>query len=181
MIGNDVVDLAVAKAESDWRRKGFLEKLFSDNEIELIKSSQNPEVSVWDLWSRKEAAYKIFNRQTGIRSFNPKYFVCNDLDSESFVRFGNETVYSKTKIDTDFAHTICVSDKALFEFMSDIPKSEITKIDELPFFISGHKKIPASVSHHGNFEKCVSLIGDGLDLDRAFQSAMDRAFVGNFK
>ncbi|RZJ72743.1 4'-phosphopantetheinyl transferase superfamily protein [Flavobacterium sp.] len=181
MIGNDVVDLKAAKAQSDWRRKGFLEKLFLEPEIRLIQNSENPDISVWNLWSRKEAAYKIFNRQTGIRKFNPTFFACADLNPESNVRFGNEIVYSKTEVNPEFVHTICVSDEKLFGFVSEIPKSEIIKIDGLPFVISDKKQLPASVSHHGIFEKCVTLIGDGLDFDLAFQGAMDRAFVGDFE
>ena len=38
MIGNDVVDLATAKNENNWRRKGYLEKLFTEEEIAIIKS-----------------------------------------------------------------------------------------------------------------------------------------------
>jgi hypothetical protein len=32
MIGNDVVDLALAQKESNWKRKGFLNKLFTSVE-----------------------------------------------------------------------------------------------------------------------------------------------------
>ena len=29
MIGNDIVDLDLARKESNWKRKGFLDKIFS--------------------------------------------------------------------------------------------------------------------------------------------------------
>ena len=32
MIGNDIIDLDVAKTESNWKRKGFLDKIFTANE-----------------------------------------------------------------------------------------------------------------------------------------------------
>lgn len=165
MIGNDVVDLALAKVESDWRRKGFLEKLFSDNEIQLIVTSENPELSVWNLWSRKEAAYKIFNRKTGNRRFNPKYFECMDLSPESKVTFGNESVFSKTEVDLDLIYTICVSHKTDFSFVVDVPNSEILKKDGIPYVRSGELTIPATVSHHGRFERCVALLGDRFNLN----------------
>ncbi len=59
MIGNDVVDLALAKVESNWQRKGYLDKLFTTKEQNLIFCSENPTIMVWILWSRKEAVYKI--------------------------------------------------------------------------------------------------------------------------
>jgi hypothetical protein len=31
---------------------------------------------VWNLWSRKEAAYKIYNRATGIRGYFPLNLEC---------------------------------------------------------------------------------------------------------
>jgi len=57
MIGNDIVDLELALKESNWKRKGFLNKIFTNEEQLLISSAINPEIMVWNLWSRKEAAY----------------------------------------------------------------------------------------------------------------------------
>ena len=48
MIGNDVVDLALAKIESNWQRKGFLNKIFTENEKILIQKSKNQELMVWN-------------------------------------------------------------------------------------------------------------------------------------
>ena len=36
MIGNDVVDLQLAKTQSNWQRKGFLEKQFTEFEIYYV-------------------------------------------------------------------------------------------------------------------------------------------------
>ena len=46
MIGNDIVDLNLAKTESNWQRKGFLEKQFTDSEINEILNSENPFLKV---------------------------------------------------------------------------------------------------------------------------------------
>lgn len=71
MIGNDVVDLKLAAEESNWRRKGFLKKVFSQAEQQLICASKNQEVSLWLLWSMKEAAYKAHQREFNLpRSLN---------------------------------------------------------------------------------------------------------------
>ena len=56
MIGNDIIDLSVAKLESNWQRRGFLEKQFTEEEQQLILTASNPFVLVWKFWSMKEAA-----------------------------------------------------------------------------------------------------------------------------
>ncbi len=63
MIGNDVVDLQLAAGQSNWRRKGFLEKVFTTAEQDLITAATEQEIMVWLLWSMKEAAYKAHQRQ----------------------------------------------------------------------------------------------------------------------
>ena len=39
MIGNDIVDLALAQKESNWKRKGFLDKIFTLQEQLFINLS----------------------------------------------------------------------------------------------------------------------------------------------
>ncbi|MFN7674707.1 4'-phosphopantetheinyl transferase superfamily protein, partial [Flavobacterium sp.] len=102
MIGNDIVDLALAQQESNWQRKGFLHKLFTDKEQHLILNSNNPELMVWNLWSRKEACYKIYNRASGQRVFNPIQFEC-EADR---VVFGDNIFYTQTEITPDYVYTI---------------------------------------------------------------------------
>ena len=36
MIGNDIVDLVQARFQSNWKRKGFVQKIFTQKEQELI-------------------------------------------------------------------------------------------------------------------------------------------------
>lgn len=77
MIGNDIIDLVQSRKESNWRRRGFVSKLFDEQEQLLIVNSPDPEIVVWLLWSMKEAAYKIWNRQTGIRKYIPLKLRCS--------------------------------------------------------------------------------------------------------
>jgi phosphopantetheinyl transferase (holo-ACP synthase) len=72
LIGNDIIDLSVAKIESNWHRKGFLEKQFTSNEQQLILASTNSFDLVWRFWSMKEAAYKVYSQQNEVRFFAPK-------------------------------------------------------------------------------------------------------------
>lgn len=158
MIGNDIVDLALAKVESNWKRKRYLDKIFTVQEQYLIYNSDNSEIMVWNLWSRKEAAYKIFNRQTGIRAFNPIQFenfgVENNIGS---VHAFNVIYFTKTEITTEYIHSVCVTNKSDFNALKVLfSAEEIIKINGLP-----HDKVtlkPASKSNHGRFERAITLI-----------------------
>ena len=81
MIGNDIVDLAMAKQESNWRRAGFLDKVFTAHEQHLIHTANDPDCMVWLLWSMKESAYKLVTRQTGKRVFAPQKIACQLTNS----------------------------------------------------------------------------------------------------
>jgi phosphopantetheinyl transferase (holo-ACP synthase) len=76
MIGNDIVDRAQARRDSNWQRRGFLDKLFTSSEQQLIQEASDPECMVWLLWSMKESAYKATTRKTGKRVFNPRKISC---------------------------------------------------------------------------------------------------------
>ena len=110
MIGNDIVDLNLAKTQSNWQRKGFLEKQYTAKEQEEILSAKNPFFKVWLFWSMKEAAYKIYVQQFGIRFFNPLKLVCSlDSKSDGFVTIGNTTFFTKSVISEEYIYTIAVS------------------------------------------------------------------------
>ena len=83
MTGNNIVDIKVAATESNWKRTGFLEKIFTQKEQEYIKHAATPDEMVWKLWSMKESAYKIYTRQYGGRFFAPKKLSCTLLSSTS--------------------------------------------------------------------------------------------------
>jgi len=161
MIGNDIVDLEFAKTQSNCKRKGYLDKIFSKNEQLLILNSENPDETIWNLWSRKEASYKIYNRITGNRIYNPIQFECFDLDKPiGTVKFKDVFYYTKTEINTHFVHTISVLNTNDFERISyQNLNSEIIKINGIPFLKNNDKNKlnPVSISNHGRFEEIVSL------------------------
>ena len=98
MIGNDVIDLSLAKTQSNWQRKGFLEKLFSNDEQQLILEASNSFEMVWRLWSMKEAAYKIYTQHHEIRFFAPKKFECKlTQGSKGVVSFKGQQLLHKNK------------------------------------------------------------------------------------
>ncbi len=161
MIGNDVVDFNLAKTESNWRRKGFLEKIFSETEIDCVLKAKNPEKKVWELWSRKEAAYKIHSRSTGEIGFYPKKIIClvskNKKESALMqVQIQNKVYYTFSEITKNYVHSIAIQDKNDFFKVRTIPRNEFCiKINHLPFYKS--EKNPISISNHGNFEFIIGL------------------------
>ncbi|MBT8243645.1 MAG: 4-phosphopantetheinyl transferase family protein [Winogradskyella sp.] len=102
MVGNDIVDIAKAKKESNWQRPRFLDKLFTSKEQQIIHRSDNPFIMVWRLWSMKEAAYKLYTQINPSRFYNPKRFECEIKEKGSVVNFKNFKCYVETKITSDF-------------------------------------------------------------------------------
>ena len=165
MIGNDVVDLALAQKESNWKRKGFLDKIFTKNEQLQISNAENSEVMVWNLWSRKEAAYKIYNQQTQIRGYIPLQLECFDLERINGIIFGKvaikDTVYfTKTEITTQFIHTIAIENIKVFDSIKLLEnRNNIRKNNGIPSYFDyetlSNKSV--SISHHGRFEQIISV------------------------
>lgn len=164
MIGNDVIDIIQSRKESNWQRKGLLEKIFTAEEQLLINKALNPEIMVWLLWSMKEAAYKIYNRQTKIRSFIPQKLECsfrfqNDSYMSGTVICCGNRYYTKTNIDNDCIHTIAVTNPDNLEIIIEIGKKNISKDQYgIPFLTSApsHRAQSVSISNHGRFEKIVT-------------------------
>ncbi|QIH37615.1 4-phosphopantetheinyl transferase family protein [Flavobacterium sp. Sr18] len=162
MIGNDIVDLALAKKESNWQRNRFLDKIFTKNEQQMILNDAKPEIMVWNLWSRKEAAYKIYNRETGIRGFFPLQLECSFENATlGSVSIKKKIYFTQSQIENDSIYTIAVAEKKHFDKIENISSSdEIYKNNGIPFIIDSTSKIkkPVSITHHGRFWKGITLM-----------------------
>ncbi|MET4082282.1 phosphopantetheinyl transferase (holo-ACP synthase) [Pedobacter sp. UYP30] len=148
MLGNDIVDLKLAKIQSNWRRKGYLNKIFCDAEQAYILSSPKPDELVWKLWSLKEAAYKIYNRQTGIRTFEPRAILCDvaELTTEiGEVNINEETFFTKTVVTSNYVHSIAALN------LKDLQRSKIDIYRGSAKNFDYHGLSPQSVSHHGDY------------------------------
>jgi len=159
MIGNDIVDLDLALTQSNWRRNGFLDKLFSLKEQEFILKDQQPELVVWNLWTRKESAYKAYNRLTGINGFFPFRIFC-DWESSCFgtVLIDGYTFYTQTEITKAYVYSVAVSNQQLFQNIESLPlEISIEKENDLPYFFDKkrNEKIAISKTHHGRFERII--------------------------
>lgn len=169
MIGNDIVDLAKAKAESKLFRSRYLAKICAPSEIEAILNSSDSFVSFWRIWTMKESAYKAFQRQLNFQPvFNPFAFVC-ELESSVLgkVIYKNSCVLIKTLREQNFIYSE-VNDSSptqtffgcTADFLSRI-KSEYN-LNAIPEVIKNEIGVPDlnldsgklcfSKTHHGDFQ-----------------------------
>jgi len=171
MVGNDIVDLHISRQESNWQRKGWIQKIFSAKEQAAISLSTEPEKMVWLFWSMKEAAYKIFNRNTGKTFYAPDAFDCIITAIANGAATGKVfheslTYHTKTFLNTDYIHTIARADgnvRNTQALLADntvlqplqLPPHLILLKDKLglPYMqdLQQNKNIPASISHHGRY------------------------------
>lgn len=174
MLGNDVIDLDLARRESNWRRKGYLEKTCSPAEQQDIRHAEDPFLAFWMRWSMKESAYKIVNRLTHIRSFDPSAYCCtlryHNGTWEGEVRRNDLVLYTRSCCSSDFIHTSAVQQYAQFaaevlvwldnypdyqaRYNADSPDDHLYKDDAgIPWLL--HRETgqirPASLSHHGRY------------------------------
>ena len=162
MIGNDIVDLALAKIESNWLRNGFLDKIFTQKEQLLIANDINPEIMIWNLWTRKEAAYKIYNRKTGLRGYIPLKLECfYESDTIGTVVCNGFKYYTQTQISNESIYTIAVVEKKYFNRIRKISlETKITKIESVPFTVDEVTLLshPVSITHHGCFWEGITIV-----------------------
>ena len=176
MIGNDIIDLSLAKTESNWQRRGFLEKQFTVNEQKLILVATNPFALVWRFWSMKEAAYKAYTQQNEIRFYAPKKFECIIMsEKEGLVFFKDQIFYTSSIVTQSYIFTTAsldketkaytkfvipeVIDKAIKSKLADVTTLSVTGIKQkkskngAPYYC--YKNIlltkSCSISHHGNY------------------------------
>lgn len=159
MIGNDVVDLILARKESNWKRKGFLNKLFTTAEQQLISKATNQEEMVWMLWSIKESVYKAYQRINYNEGFYPTKIEIISLNSkkESVTKLFDTFFYGETYVNTEIITTVVLHNKNDFNKIAYSKCKLYTKnSNNLPVDALSNK--PISVSHHGRHTEIVELL-----------------------
>lgn len=179
MLGNDIIDLQAARSESNWRRKGYFQKVFSPLEQDWIKTSPNPDLLVWILWSIKEAVYKAHFRLTQLWEFAPAKvkvtkFTLQEERAVGEVEYHDKIFFSNTFISDTFVHSIALSDPLNFPAIQVLAlktpsrdyelilrsrnlikkDQKIVKTTEgIPNIVSKGENLPSpvSISHHGEY------------------------------
>lgn len=174
MVGNDIIDIAQARLESNWQRKGWANKIFTSREQELISLSSTKELTAWLMWSMKEAAYKIYHRECKEMFFAPCKFSCHNISDikdnlvKGSVCFKQNTYNTSSYISSAFIHTIAIIQNN-FDDVSVYIEDEINATDKylqkhklfkdshgIPYYKDQSGQVKnASKSHHGRFEAIV--------------------------
>ena len=159
MIGNDVVDLKLAGIQSNWQRKGYLNKIFTDLEQQLIANSEDKNNMVWQLWSRKEAVYKLLLQQGHARGYYPIKIECLDIkNTAGKVKFDYKFYFTNTYISINYVHSIAVINEIDLDSVVELNwNSNCVMIDQKPYLFQNNGFQNISKSHHGKFEKVVAL------------------------
>ena len=176
MLGNDIVDLQLAAKQSNWRRKRYLQKIFTSQEQELIANATDQDQMVWLLWSMKEAAYKIVSPLIGERFYRPKSFECTP--SNPGYQLNGKVVYEEFSFETvsemteNYINTTAIAEhnRKIDHYIFHNPKTYIKDFNELSHHFMLIKNevnlptiqdlfteefFPASVSHHGRYVSIV--------------------------
>ncbi|UBZ06578.1 4'-phosphopantetheinyl transferase superfamily protein [Salegentibacter mishustinae] len=177
MIGNDIVDLNLARLQSNWERHGYLQKLFTEEEQKFIINSNNQELNVWLLWSMKEAVYKAVQRKYKLeRFYDPNQFVCSQVQltpekARGEVSYQDEIFKTTSELfpdkilsytaNSEFSHfseeknaRSLLLQKVSKHFLIPLDSLNITKTGQGIPLITYHGdnlQIPFSLSHHGNY------------------------------
>jgi phosphopantetheinyl transferase len=107
MIGNDIVDLALASSGKHWTSQRFLDKVFSVAEQKMIADSANPFYTLWLFWSMKESAYKIHVRRQGKPFFVPLKIACQiHSETEGHVIINDNKYHTSSQISDEYIYTI---------------------------------------------------------------------------
>ncbi len=150
MTGNDLVDLNQAALDSNWKRRGYLDKIYTLEEQALIKTARDPNEMVWLLWSMKEAAYKVYSRKTGIRNYAPTSLNCFQINTDgSFIT-------GKVKVSDQLFHTKSYVAETYIHSLASLSATAMNEvciaIYEYPNTLFDYKiTSPQCVSHHGKY------------------------------
>lgn len=181
MVGNDIVDINEARNTSNWKRSRFLDKIYTKDEQSAIRNASNSFIKVWQLWSMKEAAYKLYTQVYPSRFYNPKGFECFIKKDYSIVKFEDFKCYVTTKITSEYIisearlNSRFMTSKVIkFENKNANNQSEIIRKTVIqkgadicntskegikistskygtPSITIKSKTVPISLTHHGNY------------------------------
>ena len=102
MVGNDIIDVRLAKKGPDWKGARYSKKLFTSKEQSYIGDSNQNNLMIWQLWSMKESAYKLYLQLGNTRFYNPKRLECHLEGSDATVSIGDFSCKVMTQHTSDY-------------------------------------------------------------------------------
>jgi phosphopantetheinyl transferase (holo-ACP synthase) len=159
-IGHDIIDLKLAKKESNIFRRGYLDKILTEHEQSLMQKTADPFLCYWQMWSMKEAVYKILRQKGESRGYYPKKIEVKKLDLiNGQVCYGKYFFYTQTTLNTEFIETIALEEYNQFKHVIRLKNNILlNKKEEMPFLTNNERPIAVSKSHHGKFESILTIV-----------------------
>ncbi|MFN2261578.1 MAG: 4'-phosphopantetheinyl transferase superfamily protein [Psychroflexus sp.] len=168
MIGNDIVDLNLARTSSNIFRPRYFDKILNTSELNFIQKSQNKFLCFWRIWTLKETAYKAFQRHFLFDDFyNPSLFSSEIINSElALVSFRNQTLEIKSETNSSYIYSWTKAENIQENIIGNTKAEVFEKLNKalnlasfslkkdkkaLPYSEIFHKKTPISNTHHGQF------------------------------
>lgn len=151
MVGNDIIDLEWTRQQTNWRRKGFAQKVFTQEEQNLIHSTEDPFMTVWRMWSMKESAYKLFIQTGQDRFFNPLRLKC-EISSleEGMVNIEDLQIYTRSILNSKYIFTNAnlIGNKAtIVDSLFQLPKKDYQFQSQYT-----HQRLLESIAKNQNLE-----------------------------
>lgn len=138
-IGNDVVDLKEAISTLKHNDNRWLDKNFNSIEQIYIKTSTNPAITLWKLWSCKESAYKVIVKKESIRFLNGRRIQidCTNIQDIFYkIFYKDHTLWVKTSTQENYIHSLCsFSLETINQTRFDILQNNYKTISEKSTFI----------------------------------------------
>ena len=184
MIGNDIVDLQLAKTQSNWERRRFLQKIFTKTEAHQILKSENRSRMVWLFWSMKEAAYKAWQRKNDRPpKFNPLSLECflysiNSENATGKVMIEEEQYFTESSLDSNFIHsraTYRENEEIIWKSLTSEVDLKQSLINELSA-IAGPFSQPPGLKKDRNF--IPQIIIGGMTLSCNFSLSQHGSYSG---
>jgi phosphopantetheinyl transferase (holo-ACP synthase) len=177
LIGNDIIDLEVAANQSNWKRAGWLNKLFTKEEQALILESNSPEIEVWRMWAMKEAAWKAHQRRYNLpRRFEPRAIICtsevNANSGHGTIRISKATYFSQITLGEDHIHCVVSMTKnthfhpAIFRGNVDLKREFISNFS----YFKGLSKRNIKIVKNENYIPVLTISKCILDANFSFSN-----------
>lgn len=114
LIGNDVVDLAERSSAGKGRDARFITRICAPQEQRALERSPHPDVTLWCLWSAKEAAYKIALKRDVDTVFAKQRFLTTDVPTvaaesgfyESSVDYEEMSIPVRWTVTGEYVHCV---------------------------------------------------------------------------
>lgn len=176
MIGNDIIDIKLCISERKSENRRFMAKVFTNEEKGIITNSNDPEITLWLLWSMKEAVYKAHQRNFSLtRTLNPQAFSCtlNAAGNKGTVKIRGYDYHVESEVNSEYIHSHTSVQHTFQKIYRKIKPTKEQILDDLcsslnldrsafrfekdgngiPSWVEHNttKKLPFSLSHHGNF------------------------------